>query len=229
MNLQDPSAQGRAAVQVARELLTSIGAIVPQGYVEDLKRSPFPEVQTLLSWIVFERPGSIEGFRDRWQAALQLCFDFLLACVERNYRDNDVLTRYESAECILILFLRLWNLKSEDAAREVRDGLATTCRTAPDRQQVDVIVTGVLEHAFTNHEVATFFANWKSDPRLATTYDESFALAQSLRAFRESPAGAALKGEVDRLHSLSPGEREAAIIEQAQTMLNRSQDGRGLN
>ena len=214
-----PSQAGRDAASVARDSLRAAGSVAPAQLIRDLGSSDFPEVQTVVCWAVFERPGAIEGFGDRWQAALSLCLDFLMECIRQNYRDDGVIMRYESAEHVLILFQRIWELGREDAARRIRDSLAGLCRRAADPRQTDAVITGVLEHLLADPGVAEFFGPWKADLALASVYDEGIRLARSLADFQKSADCKKLKREFDEINALPPEDRERAILEQARKML----------
>lgn len=216
---RSPSQAGRDAANVAGDSLRAVGSVVPAQLIRDLANSDFPEVQTVVCWAAFERPGAIEGYTDRWEAALSLCLEFLTECIRLNYRDDEVVTRYDGAEHVLILFQRVWELGREDAARRIRDSLARLCRGAADPRQTDAVVTGILEHLLADARVAEFFSPWKADLPLAKVYDEAIRLARSLADFRKSADYKKLKREFDQINALPPEDRKRAILEQARKML----------
>jgi hypothetical protein len=216
---RSPSQAGRDAASIARDSLRAVGSVVPPQLIRDLANSDFPEVQTVVCWAAFERPGAIEGYTDRWQAALSLCLEFLTECILRNYRDDEVVTRYDGAGYLLILFQRMWELEREDGARRISDSLARLCRGAADPQQADAVITGVLEHLLADPRVAEFFSAWKADLALSTVYDKAIRLARSLADFQKSADYNKLKREFDQIDALPPEDRERAILEQARKML----------
>ncbi len=111
-----------------------------------------------------------------------LAFDdyrtFHLNYYERCFRENPegawCDSRYIAAHSLVAWFTGLWNDETvpRDALRELKSLLARLYRDRDEKLKVAVI-TGTLEHLFTDRKILRFFADWKQDPQLKAAYFEA--------------------------------------------------------
>lgn len=89
-------------------------------------------------------------------------------------------SRYIAAHSLVAWFKGLWNDKtvSRDALRELKSLLARVYRSGDEKLKVAVI-TGALEHLFTDPTILRFFADWKDDPQLKAAYFEALGYADT--------------------------------------------------
>jgi hypothetical protein len=224
MNAMAPeelNAECQAAVDDARRLIRSAGSEVPRQLFEELMRSKYPEVRTVASEAVFERPGTIEGFSDRARATHALCLEFLIESMVENRRSFHRYSRFEAAECLCTMIRGLSQFEARSELEDVRNSLAHLCK-AGGEGPTNAVVVGILEHLFTEPQFVQLFAPWQSDAELSPVYQEAVKLGASWKEFHQSADYAAIKTEFDRIDQLPPEQRERAIMEEARRMIESS-------
>lgn len=103
------------------------------------------------------------------------CFvmHYLERCLKENPDTDWASTRYEAGWELASWFSDLWN---DPVARafcaEIKSKLAALYRSGDDALR-RCLVDAALEHLFERREIAAFFADWKSDPVLASAYREA--------------------------------------------------------
>jgi hypothetical protein len=109
---------------------------------------------------------------------------FHLNYYERCFRENPEGTwsdsRYIAAHSFVAWFFGLWNDEtvSRDALAELKALLARLYSEGDEKLKV-AVVTGALEHLFTDRKIVRYFADWKSDERLKAAYFEALGYAGS--------------------------------------------------
>ncbi len=177
-----------AAFVALRELENVIrsGKPVTVEFLQEATQSPFAEVQCRACTFVFDYPERILDLPDRWRVTCTLCLLPLLDASRQDARNEYRLTRFDALSCIGGLFEGLWKARTDHQSEliQIRDSIAEQCRS-PDGEQVDAVVTGLLEHLFQDKEKVQFFHSWRGDKRLAAVFDESCRLADGFTKLRD--------------------------------------------
>lgn len=89
-------------------------------------------------------------------------------------------SRYIAAHSLVAWFNGLWGDEtvSRDALRELKSLLARLYCDGDEKLRVSII-TGALEHLFTDRNIVRFFADWKQDPQLKAAYFEALGYADT--------------------------------------------------
>lgn len=132
-----------------------------------------PRLHYLAFHTAFAHANEVHGLGE--QERLDICLAFLEAALSGRYGDDVPDGRYSLAHTTLAWLRQLArdDRKALDALlamieRVARDGDASTR---------DVIVLGILEHAFEDDATRALFAAWAHDADLETLYEEAARLA----------------------------------------------------
>jgi len=88
-------------------------------------------------------------------------------------------SRYIAAHSLVAWFKGLWkdNNVSRDALKDLKSLLARLYLGGDEELKV-AIITGVLEHLFSDSTIVEFFTDWKDDPQLKAAYFEALCYAE---------------------------------------------------
>jgi hypothetical protein len=101
-------------------------------------------------------------------------------CLIENPNGDWCDSRYLAAHSLTNWFLEIW--KDRSVPGEVYDELKSLLSRLyrhGDEKLRTAIVTGVLEHLFTNKEVRGFFQDWELNPELSGGYHEALAFSKA--------------------------------------------------
>jgi hypothetical protein len=149
---------------------------VPLATLREWSESPDPLLRHLAFHTAFAHPGDVPGLSD--DERLKICLDFLEAGLAGTFGDSIPDGPYVLAHTTLGWLRQLLASGTPTdlaAASTVVSMLERVARAGPPAAR-DVIVLGVLEHAFEEPQTRAAFAGWADDPELGPLYREAVRL-----------------------------------------------------
>ncbi len=144
--------------------------------LEQWVSSSTPSLNYLAFHTAFVHPDDVTGLDERRR--LEICIGFFEAALSGNYGDTLPEGPYVLAHTLLGWLRRLArsaNAADVAAIAGIMAMLERLVRNGSDATR-DVIVLGLLEHAFEDQVTRKLFWHWTTDPVLAPLYEEAIRL-----------------------------------------------------
>jgi hypothetical protein len=166
------------ATKIVNEMKTFLDQqqLIPASKVREWVNAPDREVQGALFDLLFEHSESIEPLPAEEKNNFFLTY--LERCLREDVQGQYVEGRYAAGHSVRAWFQRQWIERqvNKHTLEEIRNMLARLCREG-NAELADAIITAILEHLFSNPEIAGFFDEWKNDHALSSIYQEALSLS----------------------------------------------------
>ena len=162
--------------QAIKEIRSALQAsrAIPASKMETWRAHPSLEVQGAVAEVLLEHPELVFPPLP-FEEVFTTCADYYRECLIQDVQESDYAPNRSIAGAEFVRwFVSLW--RDHEIPREYLVRLKSMLRGLCMNNKIssEQIVGAVLEHLFERAEIQDFFADWKSDPRLAA----GFALAK---------------------------------------------------
>ena len=150
---------------------------IPLATLKEWAESADPSLHYLAFHTAFAHPDTVPGLDERRR--LEICIGFLQAALAGAYGETLPDGPYVFAHTVLSWLRQLARSDQTGDGPALAALLAMLERLARngDGATREVIVLGVLEHAFEAPQTKDLFRGWKDDPTLAPLYREAVRLS----------------------------------------------------
>ncbi|MEE6179651.1 hypothetical protein [Mycobacterium sp. 050134] len=153
---------------------------VPLTRLEEWASAADPQLRYLAFHTVYVHPGDVPGLSGARR--IELCIEFLEEALAGTFGSALPDGPYVWAHTVLGWLNQLSTSKDPNADPAKAAILAMLQRLArsDDQRTREVVLLGVLEHAFDDSELRALFDGWASDPELATLHREALRLSGAI-------------------------------------------------
>lgn len=182
MSLEQSNHEDRKAIEAAGEVLNKLSRVsceVLNGWMH----SQCPQVQSQAMYVILTRRYMIDSIPPQADNfCLLLLQSFIVQNVNEDNADDYLPDRWEAAGLLGSLFSDLWLRQPRPDAdlEKVKNVMGSLIRSGGETVK-EAILLRALEHLWTDPEIASFFASWRSDSELASVYAEGLELAEGWR------------------------------------------------
>lgn len=150
---------------------------IPLETLREWAASPDPLLNHLAFHTAFSHPGDVSGLDE--EERLEICLRFLEAALAGRYGERIPDGPYVLAQTTLGWLRQLRSDERPESRAALDRILAMLERLARDGDDEtrEVVLLGVLEHAFEDEQTRALFAGWAQSPGLEGLYDEASRLA----------------------------------------------------